>query len=148
METSIKVYVSRKFNCAIDELFQWMVEPSLISKWFGPKHFSVGNIEANLRVGGAYRIELVKSNGEGFTIEGKYIEIEAPNKLVFSFKYHGHHNPPPESIVKITLEQIDLNISKLSLVQQFEIAPLDMEGRTKAWEAMFAKLSEKTKIGH
>lgn len=52
-------------------------------------------------------------------------------------------NTPPDSIVKITIEQVDANTSDLFLVQEFDTIPKDMPNRSKAWESMFGKLKEK-----
>jgi len=122
-----------------------MVKPKLLAKWFGPKHLSTGLIESDLIVGGNYRIELLKVQGNRFFIEGHYIEIEKPTKLVFSFKYEGLVNAPPDSVVTIIIEEIKPSISKLSLIQKFELIPTDVENRTKAWENMFEKLNSEIK---
>ena len=145
MITTTNIYISRTFNCSTKQLFDWMVNPKLLAKWFGPKHVSTGMIESDLKVGGNYRIELLKVQGNRFFIEGQYIEIEKPTKLVFSFKYEGLVNTPPDSVVTIIIEEIEPSISKLSLIQKFELAPPDVENKTKAWENMFEKLNTEIK---
>ena len=45
METYNKVFVSRRFNCSKSELFDWLVRPELITKWFGPKQLSIGSVQ-------------------------------------------------------------------------------------------------------
>ncbi|NQY08864.1 MAG: SRPBCC domain-containing protein [Flavobacteriales bacterium] len=141
MKTSNTVYVSREFNCTKSKLFEWITQPDLISKWFGPKHLSVKNVTNELRVNGNYNIEMIKPDGSTFIIGGKYLEIEEPNKLKFSFAYVGLAETPPESTVEIILEEINATQTKLSLIQKFETVPADMENRTKAWEGMFFKLT-------
>ena len=140
MEKANSVYLTREFNCSINELFRWIVEPQLIAQWFGPKHLSVANVETDLCVGGQYRIELLKPDDQRFNIEGEYIEITEPYKLVFSLKYSGLANTPPDSLVNIDLEVIDSHISKLSLLQKFDSMPSDMKNRAKTWEGMLTKL--------
>ncbi|MEK6155294.1 SRPBCC domain-containing protein [Flavobacteriaceae bacterium 3-367] len=141
------IYVDRVFKCSVRELFNWITEPKLLAKWFGPQHVSVGHVTANVKVGGSYQIELLKSHGGCFLIEGDYLEIERPYKLRFSFKYKGIKNPPPDSMVKITIKEIDSSTSNLSLVQEFETTPPDMENRTKAWRHMLGRLSKEVKAG-
>ena len=145
MTRTTNIYISRTFNCSTKQLFDWMVNPKLLAKWFGPKHVSTGMIESDLKVGGNYRIELLKVQGNRFFIEGQYIEIKKPTKLVFSFKYEGLVNTPPDSVVTIIIEEIEPSISKLSLIQKFELAPTDIENRTKAWKNMFEKLHAEIK---
>ncbi len=142
METTNNVYLNETFNCSPNELFKWMVEPHRICQWFGPKLLKVGRVETDVSLGGAYRIELLKPNGESFFIQGEYLEIEIPTKLSFTFAYIGLHNAPPNSVVKISLKAIDKNVSQLSLIQKFHTAPPDMEQRAKAWKGMLSKLEK------
>ena len=142
MQTANSVFVTRKFNCSASELFDWLVQPNLVAKWFGPKHLSVGKVQTDIRVGGKYSIELKRSDGQSFFIEGRYYEINAPSSLTFSLHYEGVESAPPNSTVKIKLVEITQNESLLSLVQEFEYTPADMEGRTKAWEHMLQELDE------
>ncbi len=142
MEVANKIFINRKFNCLATELFDWLVRPELIAKWFGPKHLSVGIVKTNLRIGGKYSIELKKSDDKSFFIEGEYIEIDAPNKLIFSFRYRGLPFQPPDSIVKIDIKSISDSETHLSLVQDFVTVPSDIENRTRSWEYMFGVLEE------
>lgn len=142
MVTNNNVYVSREFGCSKPILFKWIVRPDLISKWFGPKHMVVKNAQSDLNINGTYSIELLRPDGISIFISGMYIEIEEPHKLKFSFRYSGQDNLPPESTVEISLEAIDPDTTKLSLVQKFETYPSDMEARTQAWKNMFKKLED------
>jgi uncharacterized protein YndB with AHSA1/START domain len=119
-----------------------MVDPALLSQWFGPKHLKVLDVDTDLRIGGSYAIRLLKPDGAEFSIEGRYIEIAEPDKLVFSLTYKGLSKTPPDSQVHITIEGLESNSSHLTLVQKFDVIPDDMHNRTVAWEFMLAKLHE------
>ena len=134
------MYLNRVFNCSVEALFQWMVDPVLLAQWFGPKHLAVGQIENVLEEGGPYRIELRKVNENSFFIEGEYLKIKKPHQLVFSYHYRGLKNPPPDSIVEISLLPLGDKQTKLSLIQRFSSVPLDLDTRTQAWEYMFSIL--------
>lgn len=145
METYNKVFVSRRFNCSKLELFDWLVQPELITRWFGPKQLSIGSVQTDIRIGGKYSIELKKSGDEIFFIEGEYVEINPPDTLAFTFQYRGLSASPPKSIVKIKLEKLDQDKSLLSLTQDFEYTPSDIDSRTKSWEHMFHTLEQQIK---
>lgn len=134
--------MTRQFNCSINTLFKWIVEPSLISKWFGPKHLSIGNVQSDFKIGGHYEIELLKPDANCFFIGGIYLEIDEPNHIKFSFVYNGLDKVPPESTVQISLKEISPFYTELTLIQKFETVPSDMESRTKAWGNMFQKLTD------
>ncbi len=140
MKTVNKVFVSRKFICSPAELFDWLVQPELIAQWFGPKHLIVGEVHSNLEVDGQISIELKKANGSNFFIKGQYLEIDKPEKLVFSYQYSDLQNPPPESVVTIKLKALNQNQTELTLIQSFEQIPEDMPSRKDAWNHMLQVL--------
>ncbi len=139
-----ELYLTRRFNCSVEILFEWMVKPELISQWFGPKHLQVIDVKTDLQKGGTYRIQLLKQDQTTFVIEGEYLEVKKPSKLAFTFIYRGISHTPPPSTVKITLESLEHNISQLVLIQRFDTIPPDMAERTKAWEHMMMLLAEKS----
>lgn len=140
MNRNSTVYISRTFNASKNTLFKWLTQPDSISKWFGPRHLKIKNVENELRLSGNYSIELLKPDGTSFFISGTYTEIIEPDSLKFSFRYIGLSQVPPESIVHISLEEISPTNTKLFLIQKFETVPSDIENRAKAWENMFEKL--------
>lgn len=143
MNSQHKVFVNRTFNCSVSELFNWLVMAELIIQWFGPKQISIVKVSTDVRVGGKYSIELKKRDTQNFFIIGEYIKINAPYELDFSFQYKGLSNTPPNSIVKIKLEEVTPNESHLSLIQKFESLPSDMDNRTKGWQHMFSMLADR-----
>ncbi len=145
METSQnKIYLTRRFNCSVEILFEWIVKPELISQWFGPKHVKVIDVKIDLQTGGNYQIHLLKLDQTTFTIEGEFLEVREPSKLVFTFNYRGLSHTPPSSTVKISLEPLEHNVSQLILIQRFNTIPSDMANRTKAWEHMMMVLAKKS----
>ena len=139
MQTT-KIFIARKFDCVVKELFLWFTDPVLLCKWFGPKHLQTRKVEMNFHVGGYYRIELLKPNGDHFHIEGEYLEIKEPKRLVFSFHYTGLPQPPPDSKVTIFFEEENDKTSQLTLIQEFEVQPKEIENKTHNWEYMFSIL--------
>jgi len=137
------VYVKRTFACSADDLFDWFTTPELIVQWFGPKGFSVGKVKNELVEGGSYSIELSKEI-TSFIIMGEYIQILKPESLNFTYRYSGLASPPPPSIVRILLREVDKENTSLSLVQEFETLSHDMETRTVAWNYMLNRLTELT----
>lgn len=140
MEAQNKVFVKREFNCSKTELFNWLIQPDLIVKWFGPQKMNAVKAETDVRVGGDYFIEMRRGDKDNFFMKGKYIEIEAPNMLAYTVQYVGLQGSPPKSTVKMLIEELETNRAQLTLIQSFTIMPSDMEKRTVAWEYMFDKL--------
>jgi uncharacterized protein YndB with AHSA1/START domain len=120
-----------------------LVEPDLIVQWFGPKHLSIAKVEVDLKVNGRYCFTMCKPDGKSFKIEGTYLQIEPVKQLAFTLCYQGLGSPtPPDSVVTITLQSLE-QMTRLTLVQKFEIVPTDMPSRTEAWNYMLSELDHK-----
>lgn len=141
MADTHKVYITRQFQCSTTELFNWFIDPQLVTQWFGPKNFVTEHVEVDFKIGGAYRIILMNPDGHRFSIIGTYQEIDRPNKIVFSFGYQDHPNPPPSSIIKLAFEESEKGVSELVFVQEFETEPADMATRTEVWGIMLDTLA-------
>ena len=143
MEVQNKIFVKRTFKCTRAELFEWLTDPARISQWFGPKHLIVGVVSSDSQRDGTYSIEMKRSKGESFFIEGKYLDLKNPDFLSFTFLYRGLINAPPESIVRIELKETETNEVAMTLTQEFITQPTDIQRRTESWEYMFGRLSVK-----
>lgn len=143
-----KVYVEREFNTTPEKLFPYLVQPVLIAQWFGPKDFKAKEVYTDPRAGGEYRIRLIKTKGSGFSISGKYTEINTPERLSFTLHYEGLPSSPPDSEITFMLTSLPDNRTQLSLTQQFVIEPvgIDMSRRTQAWEYMLGILAQKAEV--
>jgi uncharacterized protein YndB with AHSA1/START domain len=80
-----------------------------VAGWFGPEGFTVGSLEFPARTGEAYRIEMQPPEGDPFFIAGEFREVDAPARLVFTFRYE---EPDPDDVENIaTLWFVDLGDS-------------------------------------
>ena len=140
--TQHKVYLQRIFSCSAEELFRWLVQPERIAQWFGPRYFTVEEVETDVRVGGSYRIGLRRSEQIAFLIEGEYLDIQIPHLLRFSLDYQGLAGQPPSSTVSLRLEALSDTQTRLSLVQEFAFVPSNLPERTQAWEHMLKELEK------
>lgn len=140
MTTQNKVYLQRVFNCTPEILFQWLIDPKRIVQWFGPQNTTVGAVSCNPVVNGQFSIELLRQTAPRFTCVGRYLTIEPPHKLVFTFAYDGLNSPDSEVSILLTSKG---NQTHMAFTQSFETVPANMEKRTVAWEAMFTRMDEK-----
>jgi glutathione S-transferase len=98
--------VSRTIRAPRQKVFDALVKPELVRKWFGPRGFTVTEATIDARVGGRYRFSGRPTTGETYTVGGVYREITAPERLVFTWKWEGEQmGAMGESLVTITLEE-------------------------------------------
>lgn len=67
------------------QMFEAWTNPEIIKKWFGRKPNSLHSAEVDLRIGGAWRFLKSSDEEKAVGFEGVYFEIEAGQKLVFSW---------------------------------------------------------------
>ena len=98
--------VSRTIRAPRQKVFDALVKPELVRKWFGPRGFTVTEATIDARVGGRYRFSGRPRTGETYTVGGVYREVTAPERLVFTWKWEGEQmGAMGESLVTITLEE-------------------------------------------
>jgi len=98
--------ISRTIRAPRQKVFDALVRPELVRKWFGPRGFTVTEAAIDARVGGHYRLSLRPRTGEIHTVGGVYREIAPPGRLVFTWKWEGEPMAAMgESLVTITLEE-------------------------------------------
>jgi uncharacterized protein YndB with AHSA1/START domain len=84
------VRLRRVFNTSIEHLFDCFTDPSLIVGWWGPAGSTCPGARADLVVGGSYRFEILGAeSAEVVVVCGEYVEIDSPNRLVFTWRWEG-----------------------------------------------------------
>lgn len=79
-------------------------QPEMMALWFGPHHTRVETAEADLRVGGRFRVVLRENTGARHEVDGGYEAIEPERRLVFSWAWAG--TPERLSRVTVTLQAV------------------------------------------
>ena len=95
----------RTFAADIDRLFDALTQPDAIREWFGPGSFRVRHAAADLRVGGAWVIEMESPEGNAHDVGGEYLEIDRPRMVAFSWAWA--NEPSEVSHVRYTLTPAD-----------------------------------------
>jgi len=92
------VQITRVLAAPPERVWAAFTEPAALTVWFWPARLSPA-VSAEVRVGGAYRIE-----GTGMAVSGVYLEVEPLRRLVFTWRWDGDET---ESLVTLELEGYD-----------------------------------------
>ena len=85
--TTETLRLSRFFDAPRARVFRAFTDPEVLKRWWGPEGMNTPNPEVDLRVGGAYRLEMHSSGTPNHVIGGEYREIVAGEKLVFTWAW-------------------------------------------------------------
>jgi uncharacterized protein YndB with AHSA1/START domain len=76
---------TRSFAAPRERVFRAFTEPEHVQRWMlGPEGWTMPVCEMDLRVGGEWRCVWRNGDGEEFTIQGVFREIERPARLVYT----------------------------------------------------------------
>jgi len=110
-EQNIKLQLNRVFDAPRELVFKAWTDPHQFKEWFGAAACdgaSLQSVKLDARVGGKYRLQLRRPDGEFYTTVGVYREIKAPERLVFTWQFEkdgsGHEFgevEPPEMLVTL-----------------------------------------------
>src|ERR1700753_1470853 len=81
------VTLVRQIKARPQTVFDAMTRPELMARWWGPDAGPVLLAEADVRVGGAFRVRFRMLDGEEAECFGEYLEVAPPERLVFSWHW-------------------------------------------------------------
>ncbi len=124
METEADIAeIRRRLAAPPEAVFRAFADEHLVSQWLSPSPaVALVVLAFDFRVGGRYRFAYHLPDGRTMTVNGAYQAIEAPSRIVFSWKIE----PPDEhagldSIVSVTITRVvdgaDLLIRHARLTQ-------------------------------
>ena len=86
-------------------IFDALTDPAQRIEWWGAEgRFHTRQMESDLRPGGAWMMAGDGVGGRPFTVTGKYLQIEPPHLLVFTWLPSWEENAP-ETVVRFDLKE-------------------------------------------
>lgn len=137
-DTRPSATLRRRFDAPVARVFSAWTDPVKLGRWFGPERVVEAEAEADVRVGGRFRVRLTTRDGERHEVGGVYREIVADEKLVFTWAWHS--TPERESLVTVRLKPDgDGTVLILTHEQLFDEASRDRH--VQGWTGSFEKLA-------
>jgi uncharacterized protein YndB with AHSA1/START domain len=122
-------------------IFGMHTEPRELARWWGPKGFTVPSVALDLRVGGAYRIEMQPPEGARFFLAGEFLRIDPPAYLSYTFRWEDPN--PDDQETNVTLSLTDLGDStELTLDQGPFLTEARLALHTQGWTEGLDRLYE------
>ena len=87
--------IEQRIEAPVDVVFSYFVDPEKYRLWKGER------AELDPRPGGRYRVDM---DGGTTVMVGRYVEVEPPRRIVFTWGWEGNPEMPPGSTtVEVTL---------------------------------------------
>ena len=81
------LHMVHTFDAPVERVFAAWTDPAQVMEWFGPHGMKNMLCELELRVGGTWRLQ-AEGLGTRRAVSGKYLEIDPPRRLVFTWAWH------------------------------------------------------------
>lgn len=106
----------RRFKAPRDRVFNAFTELDALCAWWGPEGMDLPEASLDLKVGGAYDFHMRNSEGGIHRVHGTYVEIDAPERLVFTWQWV-RDEPTAEMLITLTFHDHGAE-TELELVQE------------------------------
>ena len=132
--------IVRAFKAAPERVWQALVEPAALKRWMGPSEaYQVPEVEADLRVGGRFRIVMHAPGGEVHDVSGVYKEIVPNRKLVYSWAWKS----TPDRVSQVSFElRAAGDGTELTLRHEQLFDEKAREGHARGWIGCLNRLEQ------
>ena len=119
-------------------VFQALASKEVCDWWVRPGVYNMIEWSGEVRVGGRYRTKGV-ARGEPYTIEGEFLKIDPPRKLMMT--WHRAGTPGGLTVVTYMLETIDGG-TRLTLRHAGFTSAENLTNVAAGWKTSFDKLAD------
>jgi uncharacterized protein YndB with AHSA1/START domain len=135
--------LSRIFDAPRERVFAAWAEQEQFMQWMCPPGVKIEQCEIDVRPGGAWRIKGLNESGRVFASSGKYLEVEHPVRLAFTWAHHADgdyaHPRGHETTVRIEFRAVGSKTELTLIHGPFADEP-STKGHREGWTGSFDKL--------
>ncbi|NDL59464.1 SRPBCC family protein [Phytoactinopolyspora mesophila] len=99
--------LTRVLNAPLARVFRALTEPAELVTWWGPHGFTTPEITLDVHVGGRYRFTMQPPDGDPFHLSGEFLEVDPPNRLVYTFRWDEPAPDDQETVVVLTFQAVN-----------------------------------------
>lgn len=121
-----------------ERVFLALASEQITDWWVRPGIFDTRQWRGDVRVGGRWQASGI-GNGRPYSLEGEFVEIDRPNKLVHTWQVSGA--PMPATTLTFLLEE-EKGATRLTLRHSGFVVPDVCVATCVGWETSFERLVE------
>lgn len=126
------VTIDRVINASANELYAAWTEAPFLVRWLAP------TLTADIRVGGAFRLDLFATDGGAKVITGTYETLQQGHLIEMTFASDAPGERTAERLV-VRFEPRG-SLTRLAITLSWDGAPQDASALARAWKARLDRL--------
>jgi uncharacterized protein YndB with AHSA1/START domain len=135
--------LTRKFDAPRATVFAAWTDAEHLASWWGPRGYTALACQADVRVGGTWRVASRSPEGSEHTAGGVYREIVAPERLVFTMAWEGMEDGEPGRETLVTVSFAEEGAGTRMTFQQSVFSSREAcDGHDEGWSSAFELLAE------
>jgi uncharacterized protein YndB with AHSA1/START domain len=139
----VEVVLERTIDAPRERVFAAWTTPEAVKRWFAPRPFELVVHQLDFRPGGRFRMAMRGPDGSEFPFTGRYREIVAPERLVWTGEFA---TGPAEQITTVVTFEAQGEKTKVHVRQTFHVVTPEIRhavaGANQGWGMTLDQLAE------
>jgi uncharacterized protein YndB with AHSA1/START domain len=138
------IRIRRVFDAPRERVWREWTNPDSFADWYGGPRCEVplSSVSMDVRPGGSWRLTMfAPPNRRRIDWEGEYLEVNAPERLVF--KVSDQPGGDAFELVTVVLNELGDGHTEMLFEQRGSMSPEEYERATDGWGTFFARLEER-----
>lgn len=130
--------ITRHYNASPEKVWHAWTDPEAMKRWWRPDDtFSTAVTEADVRVGGRFRVRMISPEGKELEVSGVYLVVIPTRKLVFTWIWND--TSQRETRVTVTLRPSGSG-TELELKHEHFFDTEDRDSHQEGWRGSLVLL--------
>lgn len=136
-----ELIIERVFDAPREMVFEAWTRPEHVTKWWGPKDFTLPFCEMDFREGGSYRFCMRSPEKTDHWVWGEYRKIVKPEEIVLTWNRENVHGEISSNTTVTLLFQADGERTRFKLYQALFETVENRDGHAFGWGQCLDRLA-------
>jgi uncharacterized protein YndB with AHSA1/START domain len=141
MSDDTTLVIKREFQASPERIYEAWTNPEILQRWWGPEGVDIPDVTLDVREGGNWTTTMKSDRFGERIVRGKYVTLEPPTRLVFTWGWVDNGKRGHETEVEILLIKADAKTTMI-LTQKVFPAVGDRDSHGFGWNSSFDKMEE------
>ena len=133
--------MTRFIRAPRERVFDAFVDPAQLRQWHCPRGMQVAACSSDVRVGGAWQLEMISREGTRFAVGGSYVELQRPLRLAYTWAWQDSPMAGVQTLVELDLSAQDGG-TLLTLRHSGFPAAGARDAHGQGWQSTLTRLTE------